>query len=157
MGSQPLSWFEAESGTITAPMQVFSDDPTASAGQHIGTADGIGDENDNPPADGVATYSFNVAEDGMYGLTFRVIIPEGDNSFWVRILGAETNTTNHASGWVRFNPIQAGDEWHWVDVHSWEPDGTFRFVDFTLSAGTHTLEVARREAGASLDVIAVLK
>ncbi|MCH7567244.1 MAG: discoidin domain-containing protein, partial [Nitrospirae bacterium] len=30
--SEPLSWFEAESGAITAPMQVFSDNPTASAG-----------------------------------------------------------------------------------------------------------------------------
>ena len=52
---QVLTWFEAESGTITAPLQVFADDPTASAGQHIGTEDGIGDENSNPPADGVAT------------------------------------------------------------------------------------------------------
>ena len=43
--SEALSWFEAESGTITAALRVFADSPTASAGQHIGTVDGIGDEN----------------------------------------------------------------------------------------------------------------
>ncbi|MCH7919252.1 MAG: hypothetical protein IIC50_14865 [Planctomycetes bacterium] len=31
-GSQVLAWFEAESGQITAPLQVLSDSPTASAG-----------------------------------------------------------------------------------------------------------------------------
>ncbi|MCH8218438.1 MAG: hypothetical protein IH892_16895, partial [Planctomycetes bacterium] len=152
-----VTWFEAESGAITAPMQVFSDSPTASAGEHIGTENGIGNQNGNPPADGVATYSFNVPEDGVYRLAFRVIITGGSDSFWVRIPGMVTNTTNHASGWVRFNGIQPGDRWHWDEVHSWEPDESFQLVDFTLSAGTHTLEVAQREDGALLDAIAVLK
>ncbi|MCH8218206.1 MAG: carbohydrate binding domain-containing protein [Planctomycetes bacterium] len=152
---QPLSWFEAESGAITAPMQVFSDSPTASAGQHIGTADGIGDENNNPPADGVATYSFDVPEDGVYRLAIRVIITGGSNSFWFRIPGMATNTTNHASGWVRFNDISDGATWHWDEVHS-SDDGN-SVVEFTLSAGTHTLEIARREDGTLLDAIAVLQ
>jgi hypothetical protein len=152
-----VSWFEAESGAITEPLQVFTGDSTASAGEHIGTARGIGNEIDNPPADGVATYSFDVAEDGEYRLVFRVIIPTGQNSFWVRIPGVETNTTNHGDGWVRFNPIFPGDAWHWEGVHSWEPDDTFQFVNFTLPAGTHTLEVVRREEGALLDAIALIK
>jgi len=150
---EPLSWFEAEAGAITAPLQVFSDSPTASAGQHIGTVDAIGDENDNPPADGVATYSFDVPEDGVYRLAFRVIITGGSNSFWVRISGMTTNTTNHASGWVRFNDIADGGTWHWDEVHS-SDDGN-SVVEFTLSAGTHTLEIARREDGALLDAISV--
>ena len=66
-----------------------------------------------------------------------------------------TNTTNHASGWVRFNGIQAGDAWHWDVVHS--DDDNQQEVEFTLSAGTHTLEIARREDGTLLDAIAVLK
>ena len=152
-----VTWFEAESGAITAPMQVFSDSPPASAGQHIGTEDGIGNENSNPPADGIATYSFNVPEDGVYRLAFRVIITGGSDSFWVRISGMVTNTVNHASGWVRFNGIEPGGLWHWDEVHSWEPDESFQVVDFTLSAGTHTLDIARREDGALLDAIAVLK
>ena len=151
----PVSWFEAESGAITAPMQVFTDDPSASAGEYIGTKSGIGNEYDTPPADGVATYSFDVPEDGEYRLVFRVIIPPEQDSFWVRIPGAETDTTNHASGWVRMNPIIPGDTWHWDGVFSWEPDDSFPFVNFTLSAGTHTLEIARREDAALLDAIAI--
>ncbi|MCH8217480.1 MAG: hypothetical protein IH892_11990, partial [Planctomycetes bacterium] len=151
--SQPLSWLEAESGTITAPLQVFSDNPTASAGQHIGTVDGIGDENGNPPADGVATYSFDVPEDGVYRLAIRVIITGGSNSFWLRVPGMATNTTNHASGWVRFSDIQDGDTWHWNEVGS-SDDGD-SVVEFTLAAGTHTL--ARREDGALLDAIALMQ
>ncbi|MCH8217775.1 MAG: hypothetical protein IH892_13500, partial [Planctomycetes bacterium] len=154
-GAQVLTWFEAESGQITAPLQVFSDSPTASAGQHIGTVDGIGDENGNPPADGVATYSLTVPEDGVYQLAIRVIITGGSNSFWIRIPGMATNTTNHASGWVRFNDISNGDAWHWDVVHS-SDDGN-SVVDFTLSAGTHTLEIARREDGTLLDAIAVTR
>jgi len=150
-----LSWFEAESGAITAPMQVFSDSPTASAGQHIGTVDGIGDENGNPPADGIATYSLTVPEDGVYRLAIRVIITGGSNSFWFRIPGMVTNTTNHASGWVRFNGISDGDAWHWDEVRS-SDDGD-SVVDFTLSAGTHTLEIARREDGTLLDAIALIQ
>ncbi|MCH8194066.1 MAG: hypothetical protein IIA65_08615, partial [Planctomycetes bacterium] len=153
--SEPLSWFEAESGAITAPLQVFSDSPTASAGQHIGTVDAIGDENDNPPADGVATYSFDVPEDGVYRLAFRVIITGGSNSFWVRISGMATNTANHASGWVRFNGISDGDAWHWDEVQS-DDDGQ-EVVEFTLSAGTHTLDIAYREDGTLLDAIALVK
>ena len=151
---QVLSWFEAESGTITAPMQVFSDSPTASAGQHIGTQDGIGNENNNPPADGLATYAITVPQDGVYRLAFRMII-DGGNSFWVRIPGMVTNTANHASGWVRFNDMPGGDTWHWEHVFS--DDDNEEVVEFTLSAGTHTLEIARREDGALLDAIAVIQ
>ena len=117
--------------------------------------DGIGDENGNPPADGLATYSITVPEDGVYRLAFRVIITGGSNSFWVRIPGMATNTTNHASGWVRFNGISDGDAWHWDVVHS--DDDNQQEVEFTLSAGTRTLEIARREDGTLLDAIAVLK
>jgi len=152
---EPLSWFEAESGAITAPLQVFSDSPTASAGQHIGTEDGIGDENGNPPADGLATYSFTVPEDGVYRLAFRVSITGGSNSFWVRIPGMATNTANHASGWVRFNEMPDEDTWHWEHVYS--DDDNREVVEFTLTAGAHTLEIARREDGTLLDAIAVLQ
>ena len=103
------------------------------------------------------TYSFDVPEDGVYRLAFRVIITGGSDSFWVRIPGMVTNTLNHASGWVRFNGIEPGDTWHWDEVHSWEPDESFQLVDFTLSAGTHTLEVAQREDGALLDAIALMQ
>ncbi|MCH8219615.1 MAG: hypothetical protein IH892_22925, partial [Planctomycetes bacterium] len=66
-----------------------------------------------------------------------------------------TNTVNHASGWVRFNEMPDGDTWHWEHVYS--DDDNQVVVEFTLSAGTHTLEIARREDGTLLDAIAVLK
>ncbi len=50
ISSEPLSWFEAESGALTAPMQLFSDNPTASAGQYIGTINGSVDETGAPSA-----------------------------------------------------------------------------------------------------------
>ena len=127
---------------------------TASAGQHIGTQDGIGNENNNPPADGLATYAITVPQDGVYRLAFRMI-SDGGNSFWVRIPGMVTNTANHASGWVRFNDMPGGDNWHWEHVYS--DDDNREVVEFTLTAGAHTLEIARREDGALLDAIAVLQ
>ena len=66
-----------------------------------------------------------------------------------------TNTVNHSSGWVRFNGISDGDAWHWDEVHS-DDDGQ-EVVEFTLSAVTHTLEIARREDGTLLDAIALMK
>jgi len=150
-----LTWFEAESGQITEPLKVFTGDAAASGGQYIGSDDLIGDENDNPPADGVATYSFDVPEAGVYSLAFRVSVSGGNDSFWVRIPGATTNTTNHASGWVRYNEIAAGDRWHWDEVHS-NDDGN-SVVEFTLPAGTHSLEIAQREDGTLVDAIAVLR
>ena len=93
-------------------------------------------------------------EDGVYRLAFRMIIEAG-NSFWVRIPGMVTNTANHASGWVRFNDMPGGDAWHWEHVYS--DDDNREVVEFTLSAGTHTLEIARREDGTLLDAIAVIR
>jgi len=147
-------FFEAEAAdTITPPMQVY-DDPLASGGKYIAVAPGI-ESPDNPPADGHATYVFTVTG-GVYEIIGRVIAPTGDeDSFWVRIEGATTQTTNHASGWVRWNYIPVGTQWHWDDVHSTEDNNTA--VQFTMPAGTYTLEIAYREDGALLDAIVISK
>ena len=143
-------WFEAESAdTITAPLQVWSDRADASGGQYIEVVPGNSSSN-NPPTDGHATYVFQV-KGGVYKIIGRVIAPSGsDNSFWFRIQGATTNTTNHPSGWVRWNGIEQGSDWHWDDVHS-DDDPNDPTVEFTLAAGTYTLEIAYREDGALLD------
>ena len=87
---------------------------------------------------------------------FRVSTPlSAHSSFWVRIPGQQTNTRNHTSGWISFYGIQIGYTWHWDEVHSHDDDD--RVVEFTLSAGTHTLEIARQESGVLLDTIAVLQ
>jgi len=151
-------WIEAEDAdSITAPMKVY-DDPTASGGKYIGTDIGIGNESDTPPADGLATYSFTV-QGGVYKATGRVIIPAGD-SFWVRILGATDLTPgedpdNPGTGWVRWSDPPDGDHWHWEDVFSGDHAG--EVANWTLPAGSHTLEIARREDGALLDAIVISK
>jgi hypothetical protein len=149
-GSGAGIWLEAESAnTITAPMQVWSDRADASGGQYIAVVPG-NSSTGNPPALGRATYTFNVAA-GVYKVVCRVIAPGGsDDSFWVRIPGATTQTINHSSGWVRWNGVEYGSDWHWDDVYS-DDDPEDRTVYFTLAAGTHTLEIAYREDGTLLD------
>jgi hypothetical protein len=130
------------------------DDPLASGGKYIGTTNDVGDVTDNPPAPaGTATYNFTVAG-GTYKISCRLIQPSGD-SFWVRIPGATTQTVNHSSGWVKWADPPKFLEWSWADVFSTE--GNKETVFFTLPAGTHTLEIAYREAGASVDAIVISK
>ena len=147
-------WIEAEAADgITEPMKIY-DDPLASGGKCIGTTDDVGDSSSNAPApDGTATYTFTV-EGGTYKISCRIIIPSGD-SFWVRIPGATTQTTNHPSGWVRWSDPPSLSNWYWHDVFSAEDDG--ETVLFTMPAGTYTLEVGYREDGALMDVILISK
>ena len=145
-------WLEAEAGAITAPMKTYND-PLASGGKYIGTDDGIGDETANPPATGVATYSFT-AQGGVYKISLRVSITGGSNSFWVRVPTATNyDPGTHTSGWIRFNDISDGAAWHWDDVHS--SDHNNQVVSITIPAGQNTLEIARREDGALLDAILI--
>jgi len=149
-------WIEAEAAaTITEPMMIF-DDPAASGGKYIGTDPSLSNSSNNPPAPaGTASYTFTVAG-GVYKLQFRVNILSGDDSLWVRIPGATTQTANHSSGWVMFNGIEPGNFWHWDDVFSDDDPGN-PTVQFTMPAGTYTLEIAYREAGAMLDAIVISK
>jgi len=142
-------WFEAESAdTMTAPMQILSNRADASNGQYIAVAPG-NNSMDNPPADGHATYVFDV-KGGVYKIVGQVIAPMGSSdSFWFRIQGATTNTSNHSSGWVRWDGIEAELAWHWDEVHS--SDDNDETVYFTLAAGTYSLEIAYAEDGTSLD------
>jgi len=148
-------WFEAEAAdTITAPLQVYTEMAGASGGKYIGTTDDVGNSSSNPPApDGTARYTFTVAG-GTYKISGRVIIPDGD-SFWVRIEGATTQTTNHSSGWVRWSDPNDTDVWRWEDVFSAEDDG--ETVLFTMEPGTYILEIGYREDGALLDAIVISK
>jgi hypothetical protein len=157
---KPLQWValpgeilvEAESATsITAPMVIYGD-PLASGGKSIGTPTTQADSSSNPPATGIARIPFTVPG-GKYKLRFRVLIPGDNNSVWIRIADGTTQTTNHASGWVRFNEIPSGEAWHWEDVYS-SDDGD-QVVEWTLAPGAHTLEIAYREAGAQVDVIVI--
>ena len=147
-------WLEAEAAdTITEPMMIY-DDPAASGGKCIGTTDDVGNSSDTPPApDGTASFTFTVAG-GTYKVSCRIIIPSGD-SFWVRIPGATTQTTNHSSGWVRWSDPPSSNNWYWHDVFSAEDNGDT--VLFTMDPGTYTLEIGYREDAALMDAIVISK
>ena len=148
-------WLEAEAAdTITAPFQVYTELAGASGGEYIGTTDDVGDSGSNPPfPDGTASYTFTVAG-GTYKISCRIIIPSGD-SFWFRIEGATTQTTNHSSGWVRWSDPPDSEAWYWEDVFSAEDSGDT--VLFTMDPGTYTLEVGYREDAALMDTILISK
>jgi len=133
-------WLEAESGTVTDPMLIYEGDPTASGGMFIGTEETTEDATGTPPADGIATYTLDVTG-GVYRLDLRVITYSGSNSLWIRIPSASTQ-----NDWINFGP-PVDEDWNWVSVPG----------DFTLPAGTHTLEIARRESGALVDAVTLVR
>ncbi|MBN1509180.1 MAG: discoidin domain-containing protein [Sedimentisphaerales bacterium] len=145
--AQEEVWIEAEAAdSIVAPMRTYSDRADASGGAYIAT---FGDSSsDDPPDNGVASYVVRLSG-GTYRIIGRVIAPTGyDDSFWVRLQGATTNTTNHVSGWVRWG-LENGADWHEVPVQSMDDDNAT--VLFTVEPGVYNLEIAFREDGALLD------
>ena len=129
------------------------DDSLASDGKYIGTDEGSGDNNNDPPTTGVATYQFTVPG-GDYKILLRVSIANASNSVWVRIPDATSYSPDtHSSGWIRFNDIEDEAAWHWDEVHS--SDHNNEVVQVALSAGEHTLEIAGREDGAKVDTIVI--
>lgn len=145
-------WIEAEAAGTLGALWTTADDQAASGGQYVGSEDGDGDDNSDPPgADWHATYSFTVAG-GTYKVVARIITAPG-NSFWVRIADATSPQITRADGWINTNPMDGGDTWHWDEIHNDEQDDNV--VHFTLSAGDHTLEIAKREDGTLLDAIVI--
>lgn len=66
---------------------------------------------------------------------------------------AHEDPDRSGAGWVRFNGMDAPSGWAWDEVHS--DDHGQAVVNWTLPAGTHTLEIAKREDGVLLDAILI--
>ncbi len=152
-------WREAEAADkIASPLKIYPDevsDPVKAAGgqgepsggKYIGTTGNIKGNNDLIYTEG-AKYNVTV-KGGTYKIVARVSNVE-DDSFWMRIPTATTNTKNNSSGWVLWNGIKPKTpDWHWVEVHS--SDDSSQVVHFTLPAGTHTVEWLHRENESFLD------
>jgi polygalacturonase len=134
---------EAESGTITAPMQVSSDS-AASGGQYIAVAAG-NNSNSAAPSNGSSVIPFSVPAAGTYKLWGRVIAPTNkDDSFWVRVDGGT---------WVNWNDITPGGSWHWATVTNDASSDSPVLVN--LAAGVHTISFAYREDGTRLDRVLI--
>ena len=134
-------WLEAESGTITAPMQVRPAD-LASGSFYVEVAAGNNSQT-AAPSSGWASFTFS-APAGTYKVWGRVIAPvDTDDSFWVRMDGGS---------WTNWNNITPGSTWHWDDVHNGTASAT---MTYSLAAGTHTLTFAYREDGTRLDRVLI--
>ena len=145
-------WIEAEAATTMGQSWRLYDDAGASGGKYLGSEDGDGDDNNDPPEDvWLATYDFTVSG-GVYKILARIITSPG-NSFWFRIQGATSEQITREDGWINTNPMDDGDTWHWDEIHNDQQDDNI--VYFTLEAGQHTLEVAKREDGTILDAVLI--
>ena len=150
-------WVEAESGTVTEPMMFYYNDPGASGASYVSTQPLTADEGSAPPfPSGTVTIPFTVGG-GTYTARFRVGFPGGDDSCWVRIQDATITSPVHSSGWIHFNDIPTGDFWHWSQEVKSEDEPGEPPVQFTLSAGTHNLEISYRGADLRFDAIVFSK
>jgi len=142
-------WREAElADSITEPMVIYEDDQ-ASGGQSIGPVAGSGDSN-NDPTDGIATYTFR-AKGGTYKIFCRVSFITGVDSFWFRIPGWSSDQISRTDGWVKWNNVPIlNSGYFWAQVFNDDMAGD-PVLEFKLSAGTHTLEIARRERNVRID------
>jgi hypothetical protein len=136
-------WPEAESGSISLPMQSLAD-ANASGGRYITVAPG-NNSGGTPPTSGIATYTLNITSAGTYKIWGRTITPTaGDDSFWVQV----DNGT-----WYNWNGIALSTAWAWRDVRNYDAGNAK--LTWNLSTGSHTLKVAYREDGAKLDRLLV--
>ena len=121
--AQPIA-FEAESGTVTSPMAVASSS-TAQGGRYVVQSSGSGT--------GRVTYRFTAPVAASYVLAYRAIAPSTSSDEFTYALD---------SGWTRVLtvPSSARTAWTWVNGPT-----------LNLSAGPHTLVVAKRENGVRLD------
>jgi len=145
-------WREAEYPEILGANWRLLADPAASGLKAIGSDNGDGNDNNTAPgAEWVAAYDMDVVG-GDYKILFRGA-EAGSDSFWVRIVGATSQTLEDPdqpeTGWVRFNGFDAPDGMAWDEVHSNDHDN--ETVIWTLPAGPVTLEIAKREDGVYLD------
>lgn len=140
-------WIESESGTLPQPWEIL-DDEDASGGQYIATAEGTESSIDAPLDTAIVTYDFTV-EGGEYKVSIRIrgITDGDDDSLWIRV-------PNAAEDWARANslPYDVDEEgWQWIEMTS--DNGVS--ANYTLPAGTHTLEISYREVGVEMDQILI--
>jgi hypothetical protein len=143
--------FEAEAariqfpfrGTITSPLNIL-DDAAASGGSYVMVAAGNNSPSTAPTStsEGVAKYTFSVADTGTYRIWARVSTPtNADDSFWIRV--------GKSASWIKWNGMTLGAAFHWVQVKA---EGATGPSTFNLTAGVdNELQVAYREDGTKLD------
>ena len=108
---------------------------------------------DSPPTDGryLMRFSFTAAETGSYRIFVRTVASgPDDDSMWIRAGGGKWYK------WNRINfPYTNTSTPTWSQAGEWTRGDFAVPVEFDLSAGLQTIEIARRESGIEIDEIAV--
>jgi hypothetical protein len=126
--------FEAESGTLVAPVRANSGSAATFGGGYIDTPAGTANGSTSSPA-GSATFGMNIPAAGTWYL-------------WVRMYGPDTSTDTwyeSINGSARQQiVVPVTGQWAWVAGHS-----------YTLSTGLATLELGGRNAQARADRVLI--
>ncbi|MEM7128963.1 MAG: putative Ig domain-containing protein [Chloroflexota bacterium] len=131
---------EAEDAQLAGDF-VIGVDSAASNGQFIRVPSGSGNQW-NGPSEDRADFCFNVPTDGTYRLVGTIFAKNGgDNSFYVMVDNQPTN------GYLWDTAI---DSANFITDYANQRGGADP-LEFTLTAGNHTVAVFNREAGTILD------
>jgi hypothetical protein len=126
--------FEAEAGTLAAPMEVV-DDPTASGGRYVwSTLEEVGTD----------SFTLTIPSSGDYVVWCRVRAPTpGFDSFYVSMDGGPD---------VVYGTAYIGGQNNWVDAWQWTPiNDEMATRVFHFDPGAHTLRFRGREHQTTLD------
>ena len=122
--------FEAESGTLVAPVRAVTGAATAFGGAYLDTPSGTPTGTSTAPS-GTSTYGFNVPAAGSWHLWVRMYGPTANTDAWFE--------TINGAGRQQIAPTVTG-QWQWVAGRI-----------YNLSAGLATLELGGRDAQARVD------
>jgi len=145
-------WIEAESGTL-APTVIVVNDAGASGDTFVQVPEAAVRNAT------MMTYTFVVPEDGTYVLWARARMPRLPyNAIYVKVDGNPPTT---------FTEDEVGSLWDFLPSTTWVWDQAFARgaghadrvaqMQFTLTAGTHTLEVGRRDWVLDIDAFMLTK
>ena len=141
---------EAETASITEPIEVIAHDPQASSADKVAAAASggsylqIAQGKGNPPdmTNGTARLGFHIEEPGRYEFWCRVWWgDECSNSFGMQIDDAAPFTFGQNGTYKR---------WHWFK-------GPPRLKQLELAAGEHVLLISNREDGVKLDQVLLVR
>jgi hypothetical protein len=129
---------EAESAigqSTFAPYQVINN-TSASGGKYIVVPNGTGNQS-SPPTASIATYGFNVPATATYYFWVRILAPtSNDNAMYIR---------TDASSFASWTP-GTNTSWTWK-----------KWTSKSMSAGPHTISLARNKDGLQIDKIFITK
>ncbi len=130
-------WLEAEQATMSgSPGFATTSDGSASSGAYISPTS----NNTSSPGPNRASFSVEL-QAGTYRLWVRARAPSADDdSMWVSVDGGN---------FIRWNDIPGSSNWQWDDLHNSDAGGSV--VQLNLAEGAHTIVIANRENGISID------